>query len=129
MRILNAESLAEMIAKYATASREDHFVGNIVLSNSQKRKELRSNLMRLAAINKSRMSGLVVVFDSGSMIRLSIASERPGSIIFDDILVDEGIDDMELLMLLDRAEYLKEPQDLGEFECSNAILSYIGGCL
>ena len=69
MRILNAESLQEMITKYSTASREEHLVGNIVLSNAQKRKELRSELIKNAYINQARMSGLVLVFNSGSMIR------------------------------------------------------------
>lgn len=129
MRILNAESLQEMITKYSTASREEHLVGNIVLSNAQKRKELRSELIKNAYINQARMSGLVLVFNSGSMIRLSIAAERPGALMFDDILIDEEIDDFKLLFLLDRSEYLKEPIDLGEFEPSLEILEYIGGIL
>lgn len=45
MKILNAESLEEMITRYSTASKDHHLVGNIVLSNSQKRKELRSDFI------------------------------------------------------------------------------------
>ena len=127
MRILSAESLADMIAKYSTAKREDHYVGNIVLSNSEKRRQLRSYLLFNTAVDKFRMSGLVMSFKSGSMIRLSISAERPGAIMFDDILVDAEIGDMELLMLLARAERLKD--DFGEIELSNEIAEYIGGIL
>ena len=125
MRILSAESLAEMIEKYANASHEDHLVGNIVLSNSQKRKDLRLELSKNAAINQARMCGLVLSFNSGSLIRLSIAAERPGNLMFDDILVDEEINDFELLLLLDRREYFKELIDFGEFSPTQELSDYI----
>ena len=103
MRILNAESLSAMFVRYSNCS---NLTGNIVLKNANRRRDLRRSIIMSThseVLNQIRTQGLVLVFNSNSRIRLSIAAERP-HMMFDDILIDEEIDDDELIRILDAHE-------------------------
>lgn len=60
------------------------------------------------------------------MIHILIAANRPTR-VYDDVLVDEMIDDVELLCRLGQAEWAFTVPDFGEIPSSSEILEYIGG--
>lgn len=130
MRILSAESLIDTIVRY---SEEPNSIGLIVLRNGERRRNLYRvlNSIIFSEEVKPIRHGCVLSFRNHSMIHILIAANRPTR-LYDDVLVDEAIDDMELLYHLDRSEYFHEEyyqnvQDLGDIEPSTEILEYIGG--
>lgn len=130
MRILSEESFEEMVQKYST---ESNLYGNIVFRNAERRREFYRKISKCITRRSPVYirHGCLLSFRNRSRIHLTISANRPKT-MYDDILFDETIDDMELLYRLDRAEYLHEEyyqnvQDLGDIEPSTEILEYIGG--
>ena len=113
MRVLNMDNLVEMLDKYA---QNDDLRGCIVLSNGEKRRSLKNTITRYILCDGLHIAGNVIMFRSRSLITLAVAADRHGSQMYDDILVDEEINDYELLFALDRAEYFKEESDYGVFK-------------
>lgn len=151
MRILSEATLIEMLQKYMVST-EPGLRGNIVFRNAERRRQFCRELTRNVVSDEFNLvrHGNVISFRNHNLIKLSIIAQRP-TMVFDDILVDESIDDVEVLMHLDGHEYYNEdsdyavtstiyfengniiralqgkPADLGEFETSPEILEYIGG--
>lgn len=125
MRILSTDSFVEMIYKYSTTP---DLRGAIVLRNAERRRELyrEINSIIFAEEIKPVRHGCVLSFRNRSLIHLLICANRT-KCMYDDILVDETIDDMELLYRLDQAEFANVIPDFGEFIPSSEILEYIGG--
>lgn len=125
MRILSTESFAEMIYKYATTP---NLRGAIVLRNAERRRDLYHEITRIIVADEFGMhrQGIVLSFRNRSQIHLLICANRT-KCMYDDILVDETIDDMEFLYRLDQAEYYKTVPDFGEITPSPEILEYLGG--
>ena len=131
MRILSEESFEEIVQKYSS---ESNLCGNIVFRNAERRREFYRKISKCITLGAEPVyirHGCLLSFRNRSRIHLTISANRPKA-MYDDILVDETIDDMDLLYRLDRAEYLHEEyyqnvQDLGDIEPSTEILEYIGG--
>lgn len=131
MRILSKESFEEIVRKYSS---ENDLCGNIVFRNAERRREFYRKLGGCILLGGDPVyirNGCVISFRNRSRIHLTISANRPKT-MYDDILVDETIDDMELMYHLDRAEYLHEEYyikvpDLGDIETSYDIIEYLGG--
>ena len=135
MRILSEDTLYEMLQRYSI---KGDLRGNIVFSNAQGRREFCRELTDYIMHDEFDVhrQGNVLVFNNRSLIQLTISANRPQS-IFDDILVEDSIMDLDLLYYLDCHEFYKEfdhyekmlekPEDLGEFETTTDVLEYIGG--
>lgn len=135
MRILSEATLVEILRRYMIT---DGLRGNIVFRNAERRREFYRDFTNYVISDEFDVyrQGNVITFRNHSLIRLTISANRPTS-MFDDILIDQAIDDFELLFNLNRHEGFKElenyegfseePRDLGEFESSNEIIEYIGG--
>lgn len=125
MRILSAESLVDMIVRYSS---EPNSPGLIVLRNGERRRDLYRELNRVIFSEEVKpiRHGCVLSFRNHSMIHILIAANRPTR-LYDDVLVDEAIDDVELLNRLDQAEFAYTVPDFGEIATSPEILEYIGG--
>lgn len=125
MRILSAESFADMIVKYSS---EPNSIGLIVIRNGERRRALYRELNRIIFSDEVKpiRHGCVLSFRNHSMIHILIAANRPTR-VYDDVLVDEAIDDMELLHRLEQVEFAYKVPDFGEITTSPEILEYIGG--
>ena len=135
MRILSEVTLVEMLKRYMI---EDGLRGNIVFRNAERRRDFYRDFTNYVISDEFDVhrQGNVITFRNHSLIRLTISANRPTS-MFDDILVDQTIDDFELLVSLYQHEVFKdlehrwwtfeEPKDLGEINSSPEILDYIGG--
>lgn len=125
MRILSTESFVDLIVKY---SAEPNSYGCIVLRNAERRRDLYRELGRTIFSEEAKpiRHGCVLSFRNHSMIHILIAANRPTR-LYDDILIDETIDDMELLHRLEQAEFAYTIPDFGEVAPSPEILEYIGG--
>lgn len=125
MRILSTESFSDLIIKYAS---EPNSLGCIVVRNAERRRDLYCELNRIVFSEEIKpvRHGRVLSFRNHSMIHIMITSDRLTR-LYDDILVDETIDDMEFLYRLDQAEFYKANPDLGSFEPSPEILDFIRG--
>lgn len=135
MRILSGETLVEMLERYTIM---DGLRGNIVFRNAERRRDFYRDFTNYVISDKFDVhrQGNVITFRNHSLIRLTISANRPTS-MFDDILVDQTIDDFELLYSLYQHEGFKyserrwwafeEPKDLGEINSSPELLDYIGG--
>lgn len=125
MRILSAESLADMIARYSS---ESNSLGLIVLRNGERRRDLYRELNRVIFSEEVKpiRHGCVLSFRNHSMIHILIAANRPTR-LYDDVLVDEAIDDIELLCRLEQVEWSFVISDFGEIDPSPEILEYLGG--
>ena len=136
MRILSEATLIETLKRYMV---EDGLRGNIVFRNAKRRREFYWEFTNYVVSDEFdvRRQGNVITFRNHSLIRLTISANRPTS-MFDDILVDQEIDDLELLYRLTHHEYFWEssrhymrpfiaPEDLGEISPSTELLDYIGG--
>lgn len=125
MRILSTESFADLIVKY---SMEPNSLGCIVLRNAERRRDLYRELNSIIFSEEVRpiRHGCVLTFRNHSMIHILIAANRPTR-LYDDVLIDEAIDDIELLHRLEQAEFAHTIPDFGEITHSSEILEYIGG--
>lgn len=135
MRILSEATLVETLKRYMIT---DGLRGNIVFRNAERRREFYREFTNYVISDEFSVNrqGNVITFRNHSLIRLTISANRPTS-IFDDILVDQTIDDFELLHSLYQHEVFKdlehrwwtfeEPKDLGEIDLSPELLDYIGG--
>lgn len=125
MRILSTESFADLIIKYAS---EPNSLGCIVVRNAERRRDLYCELNRIVFSEEIKpvRHGRVLSFRNRSMIHIMITSDRLTR-IYDDILFDETINDMEFLYQLSKAELDKSVPDFGEIISSSEILDYIGG--
>lgn len=125
MRILSTESLCDMIVRY---SDEPNSVGLIILRNGERRRDLYRQLNSIIFSEEIKpiRHGCVLSFRNHSMIHILIAANRPAR-LYDDVLVDEAIDDMELLHRLNQAEFAYTVPDFGQITPSSEILEYIGG--
>lgn len=136
MRILSESTLIETLKRYMV---EDGLRGNIVFRNAERRREFYREFTDYVVSDEFDVhrQGNVITFRNHSLIRLTISANRPTS-MFDDILVDQEIDDLELLYRLTHHEYFWEssrhymcpfiaPEDLGEISPSTELLDYIGG--
>ena len=135
MRILSEATLVETLKRYMIT---DGLRGNIVFRNAERRREFYREFTNYVISDEFSVNrqGNVITFRNHSLIRLTISANRPTS-IFDDILVDQTIDDFELLHSLYKHEVFKdlehrwwtfeEPKDLGEIDLSPELLDYIGG--
>lgn len=125
MRILSTESFADLIIKYAS---EPNSLGCIVVRNAERRRDLYCELNRIIFSEEIKpvRHGRVLSFRNRSMIHIMITSDRLTR-IYDDILLDETINDMEFLYQLSQAELDKSVPDFGEIISSSEILDYIGG--
>lgn len=125
MRILSAESFADLIIKYAS---EPNSLGCIVVRNAERRRDLYCELNRIVFSEEIKpvRHGRVLSFRNRSMIHIMITSDKLTR-IYDDILFDETINDTEFLYQLHHAELDKSVPDFGEIIPSSEILDYIGG--
>lgn len=135
MRILSEATLVETLKRYMIT---DGLRGNIVFRNAERRREFYREFTNYVISDEFSVNrqGSVITFRNHSLIRLTISANRPTS-MFDDILVDQTIDDFELLHSLYQHEVFKdlehrwwtfeEPKDLGEIDSSPELLDYIGG--
>jgi hypothetical protein len=135
MRILSEATLVKTLKRYMI---EDGLRGNIVFRNAERRREFYRDFTNYVISDEFDVyrQGNVITFRNHSLIRLTISANRPTS-MFDDILIDQAIDDFELLFSLCRHERIKElenyegffeePIDLGEIDSSPELLDYIGG--
>lgn len=135
MRILSEATLVETLKRYMI---EDGLLGNIVFRNAERRREFYWDFTNYVLSDEFDVhrQGNVITFRNHSLIRLTISANRPTS-MFDDILIDQAIDDFELLFSLCRYERFKEldsceglfeeARDLGEIDSSPELLDYIGG--
>ena len=125
MRILSAESLCDMIVRYSAAPNS---VGLIVLRNGERRRDFYRELNSIIFSEEVKpiRHGCVLSFRNHSMIHILIAENRPTR-IYDDVLVDETIDDIELLCRLEQLEWSFVISDFGEIDPSPEILEYIRG--
>lgn len=125
MRILSTESFAEMLYKYATTP---DLRGAVVLRNAERRRDLYHEITRIIVADEFGMhrQGIVLSFRNRSQIHLLICANRT-KCMYDDILVDETIDDMEFLHRLGQAELDRTAPDFGEITPSPEILEYLGG--
>lgn len=135
MRILSEATLVEMLKRYMI---EDGLRGNIVFRNAERRRDFYRDFTNYVISDEFDVhrQGNVITFRNHSLIRLTISANRPTS-MFDDILVDQTIDEFELLVSLYQHEVFKdlehrwwtfeEPKDLGEINSSPELLDYIGG--
>lgn len=135
MRILSEATLVETLKRYMIT---DGLRGNIVFRNAERRREFYREFTNYVISDEFSVNrqGSVITFRNHSLIRLTISANRPTS-MFDDILVDQTIDDFELLHSLYQHEVFKdlehrwwtfeEPKDLGEINSSPELLDYIGG--
>lgn len=125
MRILSTESLVDTIVRY---SEEPNSLGLIVLRNGERRRNLYHvlNSIIFSEEVKPIRHGCVLSFRNHSMIHILIAANRPTR-IYDDVLVDDTIDDIELLCRLEQLEWSFAISDFGEIDPSPEILEYIRG--
>ena len=135
MRILSEATLVETLRRYMIT---DGLVGNIVFRNAERRREFYRDFTNYVISDEFDVhrQGNVITFRNHSLIRLTISANRPTS-MFDDILIDQTIDDFELLFSLYQHERFKEldsceglfeeARDLGEIDSSPELLDYIGG--
>ena len=135
MRILSEATLVETLRQYMIT---DGLLGNIVFRNAERRREFYRDFTNYVISDEFDVhrQGNVITFRNHSLIRLTISANRPTS-MFDDILIDQAIDDFELLFSLCRHERFKEldsceglfeeARDLGEINSSPELLDYIGG--
>lgn len=135
MRILSEATLVEMLKRYMI---EGGLRGNIVFRNAERRRDFYRDFTGYVISDEFDVhrQGNVITFRNHSLIRLTISANRPTS-MFDDILIDQAIDDFELLFSLCRHERIKEldsyeglfeeVRDLGEIDSSPELLDYIGG--
>ena len=135
MRILSEATLVETLKRYMI---EDGLRGNIVFRNAERRREFYRDFINYVISDEFDVhrQGNVITFRNHSLIRLTISANRPTS-MFDDILIDQEIDDFELLFNLYQHESFKElenyeglfeeARDLGEIDLSPELLDYIGG--
>ena len=135
MRILSEATLVETLRRYMIT---DGLLGNIVFRNAERRREFYRDFTNYVISDEFDVhrQGNVITFRNHSLIRLTISANRPTS-MFDDILIDQAIDDFELLFSLCRHEgfkelencegVLEEPRDLGEINSSPELFDYIGG--
>ena len=125
MRILSTESFADLIIKYAS---EPNSLGCIVVRNAERRRDLYSELNRIVFSEEIKpvRHGRVLSFRNRSMIHIMITSDRLTR-IYDDILVDETIDDIEFLHRLGQSELDRAVPDFGEITPSPEMLEYLGG--
>lgn len=135
MRILSEATLVETLRRYMIT---DGLRGNIVFRNAERRREFYRDFTNYVISDEFDVhrQGNVITFRNHSLIRLTISANRPTS-MFDDILIDQAIDDIELLFNLcwherfkelDSCEGLfEEARDLGEIDSSPELLDYIGG--
>lgn len=125
MRILSTESFADLIIKYAS---EPNSLGCIVVRNAERRRDLYSELNRIVFSEEIKpvRHGRVLSFRNHSMIHIMITSDRLTR-IYDDILVDETIDDIEFLHRLGQSELDRAVPDFGEITPSPEMLEYLGG--
>lgn len=135
MRILSEATLVKTLKRYMV---EDGLRGNIVFRNAERRREFYRDFTNYVTSDEFDVhrQGNVITFRNHSLIRLTISANRPTS-MFDDILIDQAIDDFELLFSLCRHEgfkelenyegFFEEPRDLGEIDSSPELLHYIGG--
>lgn len=135
MRILSEATLVETLKRYMI---EDGLRGNIVFRNAERRREFYRDFTNYVISDEFDVhrQGNVITFRNHSLIRLTISANRPTS-MFDDILIDQAIDDFEVLFSLYQHEGFKElenyegffekPIDLGEIDLSHELLDYIGG--
>ena len=135
MRILSEVTLVKTLKRYMV---EDGLRGNIVFRNAERRREFYRDFTNYVISDEFDVyrQGNVITFRNHSLIRLTISANRPTS-MFDDILIDQAIDDFELLFSLYQHERFKEldsceglfeeARDLGEIDSSPELLDYIGG--
>ena len=135
MRILSETTLVETLRRYIIT---DGLRGNIVFRNAERRREFYRDFTNYVISDEFDVhrQGNVITFRNHSLIRLTISANRPTS-MFDDILIDQAIDDFEVLFSLYQHEDFKElenyegffekPRDLGEIDLSPELLDYIGG--
>ena len=135
MRILSEATLVETLKRYMI---EGGLRGNIVFRNAERRRDFYRDFTNYVISDEFDVhrQGNVITFRNHSLIRLTISANRPTS-MFDDILIDQAIDDFELLFSLCRHERIKEldsyeglfeeVRDLGEIDSSPELLYYIGG--
>lgn len=135
MRILSEATLVETLRRYMIT---DGLRGNIVFRNAERRREFYRDFTNYVISDEFDVhrQGNVITFRNHSLIRLTISANRPTS-MFDDILIDQTIDDFELLFSLYQHERFKEldsceglfeeARDLGEIDSSPELLDYIGG--
>lgn len=125
MRILSTENLCDLIIKYSS---EPNSYGCIVLRNDERRRDLYRELNSIIFSDEIKpiRHGCVLSFRNYSMIHIMITSDL-FTRIYDDILVDETIDDMEFLYRLGQAELDRTVPDFGEITPSPEILEYLGG--
>lgn len=125
MRILSTESFADLIIKYAS---EPNSLGCIVVRNAERRRDLYCELNRIVFSEEIKpvRHGRVLSFRNHSMIHIMITSDRLTR-IYDDILVDETIDDIEFLHRLGQSELDRAVPDFGEITPSPEMLEYLGG--
>lgn len=135
MRILSEATLVETLRRYM---RTDGLRGNIVFRNAERRRVFYRDFTNYVTSDEFDVhrQGNVITFRNHSLIRLTISANRPTS-MFDDILIDQAIDDFEVLFSLYQHENFKqlehslwtfeEPKDLGEIDPCPELLQYIGG--
>ena len=134
MRILSEATLVDMLQLYMVKS---GLRGNIVFRNAERRRDFYREFTNYVVSDEFDVhrQGNVITFRNHSLIRLTISANRPTS-MFDDILVDQAIDDFALLYSLYQHEGFKEldhyeklfeePEDFGEINPSTELLDYIG---
>ena len=135
MRILSEATLVKTLKRYMA---EDGLRGNIVFRNAERRREFYRDFTNYVISDEFDVHrrGNVITFRNHSLIRLTISANRPTS-MFDDILIDQAIDDFEVLFSLYQHEsfkkledyegFFEKPRDLGEIDSSPELLDYIGG--
>lgn len=125
MRILSTDTFREIVELYASTQ---DLCGCIVMRNAERRRDLYREITKYNMRDECNLvrHGNVLSFRNRSRIHLCILANRP-KCMYDDVLFDETIDDLEALYHFDRLEYSKEPTDLDPIEPSTEILEYIGG--
>ena len=127
MRILSKENLQEMLARYASVHESPPLRGLIVLRNGERRRDFHKALAPYIQNGTYGLvrHGQVLSFRNHNLIRIALLANR-FSRMFDDILFDESIEDLEALYHIDRCEYYKD--DFGEFDTSEDVMQFmIGG--
>lgn len=126
MRLLSKENLQEMLTKYASVHESPPLRGLIVLRNGEHRRDFHKALTPYIQNGTYGLvrHGQVLSFRNQNLIRVALLANR-FSCMFDDVLFDETIDDLEALYHIDRCEYYKD--DFGGFNTSEDILIFMTG--